>query len=187
MNFAYIDARSIFESMLAPPVDPPPPAIPYTLPEHWGAFEDQLGNYKSEFIKARADLTKNVAALAKKKEEMNVLKMMLENVESTSLKERLVTMLDDYEHEEGIGELTQKCGEAAGKVEAMKKVLLDTHADKYAKFTCFVCMDRFVDLFIDPCGHVICDACWIRTTNKTTCPGCRTRVDAAKKIFCMAP
>jgi hypothetical protein len=187
MNFAYLDARSIFETMLTPPSDPPPPPIPFELPEHWNEFEDKLGNYKLEFVKTRADLTKKLASLTKKKEETNVLKMMLENVESQGLKERLSSMIDDYEHEEGLDDLTRQCGEAAGKVEAMKKVLMDTHVDKYAKFTCFVCMDRMVELFIDPCGHVICDACWARTTNKTMCPGCRNPAPVAKKIFCMAP
>ena len=136
MNFAYIDARSLLETMLMPPQsDPPPAAVPWDLPEHWVEFEGQLGNYKSEFVKARADLTKKLATLNKKKEETNVLKMMIENVETHGLKERLVTMLDDYESEEGLADLTRQCAEAAGKVEAMKKVLMDTHVDRYAKFS----------------------------------------------------
>jgi len=127
----------------------------------------------------------NLASLNEKQEEMNVLRMMIDNVNSPDLKEKLEDILSKHESEEGIQGLTQQCGELKGKMEAMKKVLMDTGAERYGKFTCFVCMDRLVDLFIEPCGHVICDACFTRTTNKVQCPGCRVRMEGVKKIFTM--
>jgi len=113
------------------------------------------------------------------------LKMVHENVSSPGLKDKIATMIEQQVSEEGIDALTQQCGLAKGRVAAMKKVLKDTNCERYARFTCFVCMDRDIDLFFDPCGHVICEPCWVRTVNKQTCPGCRTRLQGARKIYTM--
>ena len=115
--------------------------IPCELGPEWKEFEEELGNFKSEYVKTRAQLTVNLAALNEKREEMSVLRMMIENVNSQDLKEKLENILDKYESDEGIPALTQQCGELQGRLEAMKKVLLDTGAGRYGKFTCFVCMD----------------------------------------------
>jgi lipopolysaccharide biosynthesis regulator YciM len=185
MNFAYLEARSLLETVLAPHSPAPVQSVPCELGSAWEDFDKELGKFKSEFVKTRAQLTVNLAALNEKQEEMNVLRMMIDNVNSPDLKEKLEDILNNYESEEGISTLTQQCGELQGRLEAMKKVLMDTGAERYGKFTCFVCLDRLVDLFIEPCGHVICDACFVRTTNKVQCPGCRVRMEGVKKIFSM--
>ena len=183
MNFAYLDPRSLFETVLATPHHDPVPTIPCELGPVWDGFSEELSKFKMEFVKARAELTSNMAKLIEKREEINVLKMMIDNINSEGLKEKLVEILDNYESEEGINALTQQCGEITGRLDAMKKVLRDTGADRYARFTCFVCMDKLVDLFIDPCGHVVCDSCWIKTKNRENCPGCRGRIHGVKKIY----
>lgn len=185
MNFAYLDAAGVFESLIRPPAPDPIPPIPCELNERWKDFEKKLGEFKSEFVKVRAELTRSFAVLNEKKEELSVVKMMMENVNSSDLKERLEEIIQEYETTDEVNDLTEKCGVLAGKLEAMKKVLLDTNAERYGKFTCFVCMDKLVDLFIEPCGHVICERCWLRTTKKDHCPGCRVRTLGAKKIFTM--
>ena len=185
MNFAYLDARSLLEIALNAPAPEPIQPVPCDLGPVWEAFGAELGKFKSEFVKTRADLTVNLAALNEKREELNVLRMIVENINSQGLKEQLEDIIDKHETEEGTSALAQQCGELQGKLEAMKKVLMDTGAERYGKFTCFVCMDRLVDLFIEPCGHVICDACWTRTTNKNQCPGCRAGTHGIKKIFTM--
>ena len=184
MNFAYLDARSLLETVMTP-VPEPVAAIPCELGSEWVDFEKELGKFKTEYIMTRTDTSIKLAQLNEKQEEMNVVRMLIENVNSQDLKEKLEDMLDKYESAEGISTLTQQCGELKGKIEAMKKVLMETGAERYGKFTCFVCMDRLVDLFIEPCGHVICDICWVKTTNKVQCPGCRCRMEGAKKIYTM--
>jgi hypothetical protein len=184
MNFAYLDGVSMLESLIRPAPDPITP-VPCELDDSWKEFEKQLGEFKSAFVKVRAELTRSAAHLNEKKEEIAVLRMLLDNVSSQGLKERLEEMIGEYETAEEVGELNDKCAVLAGKLEAMKKVLMDTGAERYGKFICFVCMDRLVDLFIEPCGHVICDRCWLRTTNKDQCPGCRARTMGVKKIFTM--
>jgi Zinc finger, C3HC4 type (RING finger) len=185
MNFAYIDTRSLLESVLTPPPTEPLDPIPCELNAEWKSFEAYLADFKMEFAKARIDYATKHSELNEKKEEINVYKMLLENIASDGLKQKLEEILDKHESEEGLSTLTLQCREAMGKVEAMKKVLHDTNAERYAKFTCFVCMDRLIDLCFDPCGHVICERCWSSTRSKTTCPGCRTRIMGARKIFTM--
>jgi len=186
MNFAYIDPAGLLTELLrAPPPDAVPP-VPCELDERWTEFEKALGEFKNEFAKGQVELVQSLSALNEKKEEINVLRMMFDNISSTELKEKLADLIQQYESDEGIDALIQQCGEVRGRVEAQKKVLSDTNVERYAKFTCFVCMDRLVDLFFDPCGHVICDGCWSRTHNKRDCPGCRTRLGGVKKIFSMS-
>ena len=185
MNFAYIDPRSLFETMLTTPMSEPITPTPCELDEEWKNFENDLGNFKTKFVKARAEYTKTHAKLRAHNEELNVMKMMIDNVSSQGLKDKLTELIDNHESEEGAPALTQQCSELAGRVEAMKKVLMDTNSERYGKFTCFVCMDRLVDLFIDPCGHVICERCWVRTPNKDQCPGCRAPPHAVRKIYTM--
>jgi hypothetical protein len=184
MNFAYLDARSLLETIMTPTPEPVH-TIPCELGPEWKDFDKELGKFKSEFAKTRAELTRSLAKLKDKRDEVSVMRMMLDNVNSPSLKEKLEEMIDNYESEEGIHALTQHCGEVTGRLDEMKKVLIDTGAERYGKFTCFICMDRLVDLLIEPCGHVICDPCWVRTVNKDQCPGCRALTMGTRKIFTM--
>jgi hypothetical protein len=178
MNFAYID--------ISPGIATEPDTIPCELGQDWIEFEKTLGNFKAKYAEAQFNLVENLYELAGKNEEINTLKMVHENVTSPALKAKLAEMIEQQVSEEGIVALTQQCGENKGKVAAMKKVLKDTNSERYARFTCFVCMDRHIDLFFDPCGHVICEPCWVRTVNKRDCPGCRTRLNGARKIYTMS-
>lgn len=182
LGYAFLDARSILEGFMKPPQDPVQP-IPCELGPEWHEFEKVLENFKKKFALARVEAVERISVLNEKKEELNVLRMMLEHVNSQGLKDSLEEVIDKYETEEGLSALSQQCGEALGKIEAMKKVLMDTGAERYGKFTCFVCMDRLVDLCLDPCGHVMCERCWASTRDKTTCPGCRQHLHTARKIF----
>jgi hypothetical protein len=185
MNFAYIDPASLLSEILRPQPAETLVSVPYDLDERWSAFEQTLGDFKMELAKNQVALVRNLAILSEKQEEIGILKMMLDNVSSSSLKDTLENLVDKFESDEGISALTQQCGEIKGMVDAQKKVLSETNAERYAKFTCFVCMDRLIDLYFDPCGHVICEPCWSRTQNKRDCPGCRTRLVGVRKIFSM--
>ncbi len=184
MNFAYLDARNLLESVLVAPPEPIEP-IPCELDENWREFGSTLARFKAEYTRKHTDLSITSSLLRERREEVETLKMMLENVNSQGLKERLTEMIQEYEAEHNINELKQKCGVLTGECNAMKDVLINTAAERYAKFTCFVCMDRLVDLFMDPCGHVMCDRCWVNTRDKTACPGCRQHLLGARKIYTM--
>ena len=54
MNFAYLDARSLLETVMAPPPAEPVQAVPCDLGSTWTDFGEELGKFKSEFTKTRA-------------------------------------------------------------------------------------------------------------------------------------
>jgi hypothetical protein len=182
-NLALLEA---FSAGLAP-VDQEPyvPEVPYELDESWKRFEKDLGNFKLKLKNEAVSLTSKMGILDELNKNINVSKMIADNITNDELKAKLLSIIDKYESDEGISALTQQCGELKGKIEAMKNVLKGTNPERYAKFTCFVCMERLVDLFIDSCGHVICEPCWVNTRDKRHCPACRGNVAGAKRIFTM--
>jgi len=196
MAFSYIDpsqamleatleALSGFAPIARQPRPPEVPTIPCELDESWKDFEKELGVFKRRFAKEKRDLAIKLSELEELQKSAQISKLIIESVPSEDLKARLVSVVDNYESESGIVALTQQCGELKGKVEEMVKVLQDTEAERYAKFLCFICQDRLIDLFIDPCGHTVCATCWTSTRMKRTCPGCRTDIQGVKKIFNM--
>ena len=96
MNFAYIDTRGLLENVLGsfpPPVRVEP--TPCTLTKEWTDFETELSKFKKEYAKARSEYAQNISILQERQEEVNVVKMMLENVSSESLrKDRKSTRLN---------------------------------------------------------------------------------------------
>jgi len=180
MDITLFDLRRL----LAPTVMVEPAEV--ELEKKWSVFEKELCKFKAEYTKERAALYKLFAQIAKHRDEVGILNAMMGNIESTRLKDSLRTMIEDYENSISIGEIENEAAEIAGRCKAMRKILHDTGAERYNKFTCFICMENLVDTFIDPCGHVICEQCWVKTLNKTTCPGCRTRIESIKRIYSMS-
>ena len=176
MNFAYL------AEYVPAPLEP----IPCELDDNWKIFENELSKFKKEFATVQRDLAMARAELSMKREDSSHLRTALGCLGDPDLKASVENIIDEYEVKSGGGALTQRCMELAGKSEEMLKVLKDTNPERYASFTCFVCLERPIDLFLDPCGHVMCGACWSRTTNKRECPGCRGRVLEPKKIFTLS-
>jgi hypothetical protein len=182
MNFAYLDAR---EHVLQVPTEHLDP-LPCELDDKWKNFEKELSEYKLELSTGQRNLTMAMAELTIKREDILHMRSVIDGMTNPRLKGSLVEVVDNHEVEEGIDALTQQCREMMGRVAEMQRVLKETNAERYASFTCFVCMDRLVDLFLDPCGHVMCERCWSRTSNKRECPGCRGAVRDPKKIYTLS-
>lgn len=184
MNFAYLDARSIIESVLQEAPEPLEP-VPCELDERWKQFEGILARFKNEFAQTRREYAMKMAELNETRQDISAMRRSIETLTNQDLKMCIESVLDNHESEKGAAALTQQCRELLGRTNEMQRVLRDTSSERYAKFTCFVCMDRLVDVFIDPCGHVMCERCWALTRDKTVCPGCRQRTLGARKIFLM--
>jgi len=181
MNFAYLDAHDVITpgpELLAP--------IPHTLDESWKNFETLLEKFKMEYIGSLNDLSQLRAELNMKQEDVFQARAVIEGIQDQELKTCIESIVEDYELKEGIADMMVRTRDLMGKTEAQGRVLKDTNAERYAPFICFVCMERPIDTFIDPCGHVICGPCWARTTNKAHCPGCRTPGVQPKKIFTLS-
>jgi hypothetical protein len=180
MNFAYLA-----EYVLAQPSEALTP-IPCELDDNWKNFEKELSKFKLEAAVTARDLAMTSAELSQKREDCSHLRTVLECLGDQGLKASVENIIDNYEVDSGAAALTTQCRELMGKVEEMRKVLKDTDHERYASFICFVCMERPIDLFLDPCGHVMCERCWARTSNKTQCPGCRAPDVIPKKIFTLS-
>ena len=115
---------------------------------------------------------------------------MLGVVESMpDLKESLSKTVREFEENNPLEEIRESIAYQKAVCRAKGEALENTNAEQQSRFQCFVCMERYIDKFLDPCGHVICDQCWARTTTTPTngdkCPGCRAPVRRARKIFTM--
>lgn len=185
MNFAYLDARAMIENMLHEPEAPLNP-LPCELSGEWKEFEETLGRFKLEYAKKRRELTSKMAELEEKSQDVKLLRNTSDSFTNPDLKVMVSSLIDSYESEEGISALTLQCRELLGETNEMQRVMINTMSERYASFTCFICTERLVDLFIDPCGHVVCTPCWARSGSRShNCPGCRTQVRNVKKIFTM--
>ena len=69
---------------------------------------------------------------------------------------------------------------------ATDKITREFKVQVRQEFTCMLCYESDVKLFLDPCGHMTCTACWSKvapiTPETKKCPCCRTAVKA-KKIY----
>lgn len=189
MNFAYLDPHELLEQVLGVEPDPIEP-VPYTIDESWKTFEKELEKFKLEYMTARHELAMTRTELDHKKQDIFHGRSAVEAIRNPGLKARIESIVDEYVVNEGVTELTEKVKELMGKADALGRVLKDTNAERYASFICFVCMERPVDTFLDPCGHVMCERCWARTPVRNVggpdCPGCRSRVRNARKIFTLS-
>ena len=183
MNFAFLEPVTEFclKSMAVPNVTP----IPAELDDSWKSFERELGGFKGQYAKARAAVTILHSRLASKQSDINAIEIVNKVVKSDALKSMIAKVVEEYEVNEGIDQLTKDYAEALGRAEAMKKVLMETNSERYARFACFVCMESLVDTLLVPCNHVICERCWVRTRSEK-CPGCRQQVNDVRKMYTLS-
>ena len=73
MNFAYIDAQSIFESLIRPEPNTVQ-SIPCDIEGDWVNFEKELGKFKEKYAHEQVELAQKVHELNEKLEEVNTLK-----------------------------------------------------------------------------------------------------------------
>lgn len=154
------------------------------LPVDWKEFKTSLSSFQTEYMHVTRCIRETEQSLANKKKKLETLKKLAETFDEEPYKEEATKLVSKFEQEEDIAGEEDELASLKGTARAMKNALENTNVEQALKFQCFVCMDKEIDSFLDPCGHVICTACW-RRHNSTSCPGCRTRV-TAKKIFTLS-
>jgi Zinc finger, C3HC4 type (RING finger) len=170
-----------FRRLLTPQVIIEPTEV--ELSQDWHDFEKTLVKFKNEYYKNKSELNKLTGIISRHKDELNVIKYAINNVQTNDTAQLLNEVYNKKASQSDIDELTEEAAIIAGECKAMKKILQDTNAEQFNKFTCSICTDNLVDTFVDPCGHVFCERCISRTVNKTHCPGCRTAINAIKRIY----
>jgi hypothetical protein len=151
------------------------------LSEDWKSFEDVLGKFKQEYVTTLAQLKIQEEAIIKLKNDVTLLTESLNAVRNRDFYDDIKVSIEKFKSRNDYDKKNDEFLNLAGKVKAMENVLTATNAKRYNKFTCSICMDSLVDTFLDPCGHLICKTCLVRSL-ATQCPMCRTPI-VPKKIY----
>jgi len=152
------------------------------LDDHWTEFEETLGRYKATYAAALGDFRKKEAHLLGLSTDITVMQNASSVVSDPDLQAELVDRVKTFAETSRVTELRDELAQLNGTLKAMEAVLMNTNARKYSQFTCSICMERLVDTFLDPCGHLACEQCLGRTRSPS-CPMCRTNVTGFKKMF----
>lgn len=162
------------------------PALTYQvpdveLPSDWDEFETQLAKYKLLYKEALTQLRRKENEFSVLASDLSVLQSSVTAIQDSLMQTEISNMIEKYKHDHGYDALKSETAKLAGKVRAMERVLVHTNARNFSQFTCSICMERPVDTFMDPCGHMFCEACVLRVRN-IHCPTCRTQF-VPKKIY----
>lgn len=177
MDLALFD----FRRLLQPPLVVEPEHV--ELDDSWHEFEKDLSEFKTKYHAERVELSKLLGMLTKHRDELNMIKHTINSIYNQDTIDLLKEVYNKRSEDSNIEEIEQNAAIVCGKVRAMKKILHDTNAEKFNRFLCSICMDNMVDTFLDPCGHVFCEHCLVKTINRTNCPGCRALINQPKKIY----
>ncbi len=170
-----------FRRLLQPSVIIEPEHV--ELDKSWHEFEKTLSKFKTEYHTERVELSKIISTLNKHKDELNIIKHTINNIYNPETADLLKEVYNKRLEDSEIEKIEKKAAIVCGKVKAMKKILHDTNSDLFNRYLCSICMDNMIDTFLDPCGHVFCESCLVKTVNRTNCPGCRSVVNQPKKIY----
>jgi rubrerythrin len=152
------------------------------LPKEWHDFEETLGEFKDEYVKAISEMLKVEAEYNEMNADVKLLTEIIKQVQNVSLRNDLTECLQKFTERAELQDKKDKLAHLSGKVKAMDEILMNTNAKRYAQFTCPICTDRYVGIFLDPCGHAICHGCMLKLRD-SKCPMCRTENVVGRRIY----
>ena len=164
--------RNVLE---AEPVEPDPPD---------GDLVQRIRKLRSDYQELAQEILIDYEKLAVKKERAGTLLSFIDKLGEKDYKyaEQMRDLVNQFDEDEGLSTLAESVRAKIKKLVGMKRVFeLCADCDIASKYTCFLCLDRTIDTFINPCGHVICEPCASRTRN--LCPFCRSTVHRFEKMF----
>lgn len=159
-----------------------PPVPEAELSEDWVEFEQTLGKFKDDYIKNLREYRQASHTLTKMKNDLKILDNLTKIITTRDIRQQVITWAEEYRSHPDFERYQERINALGGKVRAMERVLVNTNASRYTQFTCSICMDRYVDTFIDPCGHLACNTC-LSQTQTAGCPMCRGQVRELKRMF----
>jgi hypothetical protein len=166
---ATLKARLMYLSML--------PALPDAVPEIVDERFEVVDSLRTEYVALTEKLFLDHQELVKKMEKVDRMVEISETLRDEKYHAELKNLVDQFEKDEQIVEFTATLNKQLSRLRKLQKVLKVCSSES---FTCFVCLENTVSVFLDPCGHVTCDIC--RDKIKKTCPFCRCNV-VTKKIY----
>lgn len=154
-----------------------PSATPMVIDERLGIVAD----LKREYLALVEDVFHRHQEYTEKVNRLNKLKEILETIgprSSDKYADELRRLIDRFEEDERLEEFKMEMNDQLAKFHNLKAIVcMDDVGEKYM---CFTCLERSVEVFLDPCGHVSCTQCQPRFG--TSCPFCRVTV-TPKRMF----
>lgn len=145
----------------------------------------QLKALKNEYLDLVPEVLVDFFKLQDKKDKASCMLKIIEQLGNKDVLyvQQLTDLVEQFEKDEGITEQAERLREKTKKMMALRKIFsLCADTDIMSNYMCFLCLERPIDTFIDPCGHVICKPCSERS-NLLVCPYCRASVRQYKKMF----
>lgn len=153
------------------------------IPKH--ELFDSVDQLKSDYVDAVTEVLTGYMNMHAKKEKASLMLSVLDKLGNKDVKyvELLREVVEQFDRDECITEDAEKLKEKTIKMLSLRNVFsLCKDVDVMSNYMCFVCLERPVTEFIDPCGHVICDQCSVRSALHV-CPFCRGSVRQFRKMF----
>ena len=154
-----------------------------SVPQH--ELTETIENLKKDYLDIVSEVLVGYMNLHSKKEKASNMLCILDKFGNKDVKyvEMLKDVIEQFDRDECITEDAEKLKEKTKKMLSLRNVFsLCKDADVMSSYMCFVCLERPVTEFIDPCGHVICDHCSTRSALQV-CPFCRGSVRQYRKMF----
>ena len=146
---------------------------------------DQLKKLKDEYLDLVPEVLVDFFKLQDKKDKASLMLSIVDKFGNKDVLyvKQIEELIEQFEKDEGITEQAEKLKEKVKKMLSLRKVFsLCADTDIMSSYMCFLCLERPIDIFMDPCGHVMCKPCSERS-NLLVCPYCRTSVRSFKKMF----
>ena len=153
------------------------------IPKH--EMFDTLDNLKKDYLDVVSEVLIGYMNLHAKKEKASNMLCILDKLGNKDVKyvQMLREVIEQFDRDECITEDAEKLKEKTTEMLSIRNVFsLCKDADVMSNYMCFVCLERPVTEFIDPCGHVICEHCSKRSA-LNVCPFCRGSVRQYRKMF----
>lgn len=153
------------------------------IPKH--ELFDSVDSLKKEYLDVVAEVLTGYMNMHAKKEKASLMLSVLDKLGNKDVKyvELLREVIEQFDRDECITEDAEKLKEKTAEMLSIRNVFsLCKDADVMSNYMCFVCLERPVTEFIDPCGHVICEHCSKRSALHV-CPFCRGSVRQYRKMF----
>jgi hypothetical protein len=153
------------------------------IPKH--ELFDTLDSLKKDYLDVVSEVLTGYMNMHAKKEKASLMLSVLDKLGNKDVKyvELLREVVEQFDRDECITEDAEKLKEKTIEMLSLRNVFsLCKDADVMSSYMCFVCLERPVNVFIDPCGHVICEQCSGRSALHV-CPFCRGSVRQYRKMF----
>ena len=176
-NEKYFDfrARLIYLKQLAMPVTTP------LCTEEDDKRLDVIVKLKREYVELVDEIFNKHRNYAEKQIRLDKLTEILETIGSKSVNHyatELEQLITKFEKDEGLEDFKVSMNDQLARFQNLRSVM--GMEDVGEKYMCFTCLERSVDMFLDPCGHVACNEC--QTKFGFTCPFCRVAI-TPKRMF----